>query len=1167
MAGEVYGIRQDDRCYQGMSLAFDFHVEDLWVPLIAGATLIAGKSEGTLFGNDLHSFLKKERVTYFPCVPTLWATIEQDLPDVRIVLLSGEAVPHHLVVRWHRPGRTILNAYGPTECSVSSTLRELTPDSPVTIGRPLPTYMALILDEHKDELVAEGSIGEIGIAGVALAIGYLNREDLTKQKFIPDFLDLPNNPSKRIYRTGDYGRIREDGELEFLGRIDTQVKIRGYRVELGEIEAVLSQLPSIAQAVVQPYETEPGVAELVAYYTCKPGVGEVSFGEISEALRKQLPCYMVPAYFEKLSSIPMTSNNKADRKNLPAPKGQRFAQSRAKFVAPRTETERTLASGLACVMKIERASVDDHFFHDLGAHSLLMARFGAEIRKRLNISTVSMQDIYLNPTIEKLAQHIDALPPEAAGEPEASREPLYIPSDFAYYGCGALQLAWGSAWGALGVWIFVQSIIWTYAAMPNLGATYLRVVGLAAGLMLLSCIVPIALKWLVIGRWKPEVIPVWSLRYFRFWAMRSIIRSAPLARFGGPLYNLYLRLLGAKIGAKAVIHAGAMPVCTDLVSIGANTIVRRNTLLASYKAEANQIYTGPIEIGSDVFIGEASYVDINTAIEDGSQLGHSSALYAGQRVPRGKHYHGTPARETTANYCVVESRICTSLRRWTYALAPLALGFALLPVPVLIVYWLFPYFYDFAYGPQLLDGATAQIIALAAGKMVLISTVLFAVFFILGLLGIGLVPRLLNLFLRTDKTYVIYGVHYFLQQAISRMSNSAFFNRVFGDSCGIVHYVRWLGYRLNTIVQTGSNFGEEQYHDNPFLVDIGTGTMISDGLMMASTVMSNSAFRLGVAKIGDNNYLGNYVLYPTGGRTGDNCLLGTMVLIPIDGPIRENVGLLGSPSFEIPRAVSRDKQMAAAMDEETKRQRLRAKNAYNFVTALLYLGKTWFSFSVLAVAGLFTLLFFPRFGIPSVFVLGVFAFVFSVFWAWFVERASLGFKWLSPQIALVLDKYYWFHERHWHLFGLTDIAGAFSGTPFKNIFSRLEGVRMGKKVFDDGVRWTEYSLIEIGDYTNLNFHSTIWPHSLEEGVFKSDYIKIGSGCTLHSGSLTHYGVTMGDHVVLGPASYLMKGEILDPHTRWQGNPAKAVVQTTVRADEKQESEAQASECLVPAKAA
>jgi amino acid adenylation domain-containing protein len=213
VAGEVYGIREDDRCYQGMTLAFDFHVESLWVPLIAGATLIAGKPGSTLFGNDLHEFLLKQRVTVLPCVPTLWATLEQDLPDVRIVLLSGESVPHNLVVRWHRPDRSILNAYGPTECSVSSTLRRLIPDSPVTIGRPLPTYTTVILDEHRDEVVADGAIGEIGIAGIGLAVGYLNRDDLTKQKFIPDFLNLPNNPSKRIYRTGDYGRIRDDGEL------------------------------------------------------------------------------------------------------------------------------------------------------------------------------------------------------------------------------------------------------------------------------------------------------------------------------------------------------------------------------------------------------------------------------------------------------------------------------------------------------------------------------------------------------------------------------------------------------------------------------------------------------------------------------------------------------------------------------------------------------------------------------------------------------------------------------------------------------------------------------------------------------------------------------------------------------------------------------------------
>ena len=169
MAAEVYGIGVGDLAYQGITLAFDFHVEDLWVPLIAGATLIAGKSAQGLFGEDLHAFLLERKVTVLPCVPTLWATLESDLPDIRVVLLSGENVPQHLVARWHREGRTILNAYGPTECSVSSTLRVLEPHRPVTIGCPLPTYTVVILDEHEDGVVAVGEVGEIGIAGVALA--------------------------------------------------------------------------------------------------------------------------------------------------------------------------------------------------------------------------------------------------------------------------------------------------------------------------------------------------------------------------------------------------------------------------------------------------------------------------------------------------------------------------------------------------------------------------------------------------------------------------------------------------------------------------------------------------------------------------------------------------------------------------------------------------------------------------------------------------------------------------------------------------------------------------------------------------------------------------------------------------------------------------------------
>jgi acyl-coenzyme A synthetase/AMP-(fatty) acid ligase len=156
-------------------------------------------------------------------------------------------------------------------------------------------------------------------------LGYLNRPDLTAAKFIPDFLGLPNNPSQRIYRTGDLGRINEAGEVEFLGRIDTQVKVRGYRIELTEIESVLMQIPEIAQAVVHTYEPEPGTVELVAYYSLKAGAGTIAPADLTKALRAQLPAYMVPAYVEKLDIIPMTSSHKADRKALPPPSGTRLA--------------------------------------------------------------------------------------------------------------------------------------------------------------------------------------------------------------------------------------------------------------------------------------------------------------------------------------------------------------------------------------------------------------------------------------------------------------------------------------------------------------------------------------------------------------------------------------------------------------------------------------------------------------------------------------------------------------------------------------------------------------------------------------------------------------------------------------------------------------------------
>ena len=1014
----------------------------------------------------------------------------------------------------------------------------------MTIGRPLPTYMAVILNEHEDELAPDGEIGEIGIAGIALARGYVNREELTKQKFVADFLNLPNNPSKRIYRTGDYGSIRDDGELEIHGRIDTQIKIRGYRVELGEIEAVLQQSPHIAQAVVNPYESEPGAVELVGYYTRKPGALKVDPQELNATLRKNLPCYMIPGYLEELPSIPMTANNKTDRKSLPAPKGPRFSAASTAIVSPRTQTEQTLVDALMDVMKIERVSVEDNFFQDLGAHSLLMARFGAEIRKRLHISSVSMQDLYLNPSIEKLANHLDTLPDEAADQQphESVKASFHIPSNLSYYGCGALQLAWFIGWTLLGIWVFVEGIRWTYAAMPDLSDTYLRILGLSVGLFTLFSALPIAVKWLLIGKWKPETIPVWSLRYFRFWAVKSLLRIAPIAWMGDPMRCLYLRLLGAKIGKNALIRSRSLPVCTDLIFIGDNSVLGRDSIVPGYRARSNQIETGPIHIGSNAFVGEAGVVDINTTMEDDTQLGTSSSLHEGQRIPKGKRYHGCPGQETTADYCQIDPKICTPLRRWVYALFLSVIRFPTLPIPLMIVYLVFHYFSGFLFG---LHEMPTGFQVLVSVQYLPLSFVLFFLGLFYGLIYFTAVPRFLNLFLEPDKTYVLYGIHYFMHEIIVQRTNSVFYNRLFGDSSAIVHYMKWVGWNLNRIIQTGSNFGMSQKHENPYLCEIGSGTMVSGGLKMINETMSNTSFKLSRVKVEEHNYLGNDLHIPADHKVGKNVLLATKTLVPIDGPIRENVGLLGSPAFEIPRATDRDKQMSE-MSDEKRQELLREKNRYNFVTAILYLLNNWFLFFSMTLIGLFSLMYFPRFGMGSLIAGSAFAFCFGIFSLWLPERAVLGFGRLTPQVTPVLGEYFRFHERYWKLNGLWMVAPAFSGTPFKNVISRLQGVRLGRKVFDDGGNFDEDSLIEIGDYATVNAECTIQPHSLEEAVFKSDYVKIGTGCTLGVASNIHYGVTMGEYVVLQPNSFLMKGEIIDSDAIWLGNPAKAVSSGAIR---------------------
>ena len=1121
VAAASYGYEPGDRVYQGMTIAFDFSTEEIWVPFAAGATVVPAPGPLTLVGAELAEFLLSNKITGMACSPTLLSTIEVDIPSLRLLLVGGEACSHNLVVRWAKPGRKILNTYGPTEATVTATMCELTADKPVTIGAPLPTYSIVILDPEKPELSPPDELGEIGIAGIGLAVGYLNREDLTEQKFIADFVGLPNNPSKRIYRTGDLGRINANGEIEYHGRIDTQVKIRGYRIELEEIEAILLEQPSISQAVVTTYSPTPDRVELVGYYAVKSGFPPLAKADIAVELKRRLPDYMVPSYLEELPALPMTVSDKVDIRRLPQPTSNRLGTDRT-GLAPRNDDEQFLTDTLVDILGSSNVYVEDHFFNDLGANSLLMARFCTRLRTRKEWAKTSMRDIYLFPTIASLVEHLRG--PEE--EQMLADQPILVSkaTDFMYWMTGLAQLIFYGIYSYVGLVILNYDLNWIYDKLDDPLSLYIRCVVVSVVVFFGMSGFAILAKWALIGRWKQESFPIWSLRYFRFWVVKSLIRTAPVVLFrGSPLYTLYLRLLGAKLGRNTVVECRFVPVCTDMISIGDNTIIRKESVLLGYHAQAGYIHIGPVTIGRDSFVGVGSTVDINTQMGDRSQLGHSSTLMSGQVIPKDEHYHGSPAVRTTANYCPVETRQLSRLRHVLFEIYQLVALFAFVtPLPfVLQSYW-----------ENVGDDYQETI-----GLVLVAATFVLGGYIGFNLLTATMFPRIFRLFLKPGKVYRLYGFHYWLQTVIEISCNSRTLNILFGDSSAIVHYIRAIGWNLNKVVQTGSNFGTNTQQDNPLFCEIGSRTMVSDGIFMINMQKSASSFRLDYTKVGEDNYFGNNIYYPPDSRTGNNCLLGTKVMVPIEGPIRENVGLLGSPPFEIPRMVQRDKDLIQGVSESDRQARLPYKNWHNAVTGLIFLAIQWTVLFVTIAIWDRALNYYTEWGGLGLFIASLITSAILFPFYILMERASLGFRKLQPLTTTIYDVAFWNHERHWKISD-SPLLMLFTGTPFRPMILRMLGTKVGKRVYDCGANLTERSLVEIGDDCTLNEGCVIQAHSLEEGAFKSDYIRIGNGCTLAPAAFVHYGVTMEDGSIADTDSFVMKGETLEANSVWQANPAK-----------------------------
>ncbi|WP_413198525.1 amino acid adenylation domain-containing protein [Nostoc piscinale] len=406
---DAYQLTAADRVLQKTPFSFDVSVWEFFWPLITGARLVIAQPEGHKDPNYLVNLIIQQQITTLHFVPSMLqvfleaAAVEKCQSLVRVIA-SGEALPVELQQRFfQRLDAQLHNLYGPTEAAVDVTFwqcqNHLNNQKTVPIGRPIANIHIYLLDKYLHP-VPVGVPGEVYIGGVGVGRGYLNRPELTAEKFIPNPF---TTTASRLYKTGDLARYLPNGEIEYIGRIDYQVKLRGFRIELGEIEAAIAQYPGVRETVVVVN------AQRIVAYLVPQAAQTLSISELRSFLESKLPSYMIPVAFVLLEALPLTANGKVDRQALPAPDTNRPELADA-YQPPQTEVEQTIAQIWQTVLQLENVGIHDNFF-ELGGHSLLLVQVHSKLREKFT-KDLAVLDLFRYPTINSLANYLTQVEPE-----------------------------------------------------------------------------------------------------------------------------------------------------------------------------------------------------------------------------------------------------------------------------------------------------------------------------------------------------------------------------------------------------------------------------------------------------------------------------------------------------------------------------------------------------------------------------------------------------------------------------------------------------------------------------------------------------------------------------------------------------------------------------------
>lgn len=1125
-ANEIYGVGADDVVFQGASVAFDLSMEEIWLPYLAGASLFVATAEMLGEADKLPALMESHRVTVLDTVPTLLSLLPCDVASLRLIILGGDACPPWVGARWSKPGRRIFNSYGPTETTVVATIAEVRPGVPVTIGRPIPNYTCYVAGEGLD-LLPPGVEGELLIGGPGVARGYLRRERLTREKFIANpFSD--NALDTVLYRSGDAAEINSNGEIVFRGRIDDQVKVRGFRVELGEIEAKLAELPSVAQAAAV-LRSDNGIDEIVAFVV--PSLeADLDAKNLRSELKASLPAYMVPARFEVLPSLPKLASGKIDRKRLKQIELAKIDAAEAQE-EPRTKTEAILLEAAKRVLPPQAIPFDADFFTDLGGHSLLAARFISAVRETPGLARITLQDVYTARTLRGLAELLDRKWSEQTQSGDLSFAPPPLLRRFL---CGCAQAV------ALPLIIALVTAQWlgvfvSYMLLTGPEASFFEeaasLIGVYSCINLASVAIVIAAKWLVIGKTKPGRYPLWGVYYFRWWLVKRFLGLVHLKWFQySPLMRYYLRALGAKIGKDAIIGE-IEPGAADLISIGAGASLGSIANLANARVEGNELIIGTIDIGAKAYIGSSCVLEENVVVGEGAELSDLTAIRAGCQVGAWELWDGSPGRKAgmvdraALDHPPAASAVRRSLMGFMYFISVLAIP----PIgllPIFPAFWVFDRIDDWI-GTADFDRTS---------YMLSIPVMAWPTAFVMVLVTVGFIAacRWIILPRVREGSYSVHSWFYFRKWTVALATEvtletlSSLFATIYMRA-----WYRLMGAKIGKDAEISTNLSGR--YD---LVEIGEKCFIADEVVLGDEEIRNGWMYLKRVKTGPRVFVGNNAVVPPGSAIPPNALVGIKSKPPANDLMHEGDTWFGSPPIKLP--VRQTFEGGATWTYEAPRWKKFARACFEAVTVSMPT-MLFITFGTWAVEWLSPSVLDGRY--------------FQVFWQFIVASTAICLaltlivvviKWVTMgrYEPLMKPMWSWWAMRteavaviYWGMAGRV-LLDHLRGTPFLPWIMRLFGTKVGRGVFMDMTDITEFDCVSAGDYCALNALSALQTHLYEDRVMKVGRVAVGKGVTVGAGSTVLYDTRVFDFARLGPLTVVMKGEQIPVNSAWAGAPAE-----------------------------